>query len=384
MTTGIRLSADLAEALGRCTGAAVDGYTLPAACYVDPEVAVLEGETMFRRGWVGVGRGDRWPAPGDYAAMDLGGVPVVVVRDEGGVLRAYANTCRHRSSQVMVGSGHCTRMRCPFHFWTYGLDGRLVGAPSMQEADGFERADHGLHEFTTVERYGFAFVSLEEQPPPIDEWLGDFGMVHQRWDLGSMVTTRRREFTVDCNWKAFAEVFNEYYHLPYVHPGSIDDTYDEPDDPEDVLGAWTTHAGSTQGTGGLLEADQGQALPVIPTLDEREADGVRYSWLYPTMVIATGAEGMWMYEVYPDGPDRCRCAQVVCFPPETVASAGFTEAAEAYYERFDVAIAEDIPMLEQQHRGMGSPYARQGRLSHLESSVARFAGWYAGRLLSAG
>ena len=88
----MRLSADLAEALGRCTGLAAASPPLPAACYVDPEVAALEAETVFRQGWVGIGRGDRWAASGDYAAMDLGGVPVVVVRDEEGVLRAYANT----------------------------------------------------------------------------------------------------------------------------------------------------------------------------------------------------------------------------------------------------------------------------------------------------
>ena len=91
-----------------------------------------------------------------------------------------------------------------------------------------------------------------------------------------------------------------------------------------------------------------------------------------------------MYEVYPDGPDRCRCAQVVCFPPETVAMAGFHEVAESYYERFDVAINEDIPVLEQQHLGMRSPFAGQGRFSYLEPNVARFATWYAERLLSAG
>ena len=102
------------------------------------------------------------------------------------------------------------------------------------------------------------------------------------------------------------------------------------------------------------------------------------------LAIATGAEGRWMYEVNPDGPDRCRCAQVVCFPPATVDRKDFAEAVEAYYERFDVAIGEDIPMLERQHRGMRSPFARQGRFSYLEPNVARFADWYAGRLLSAG
>ena len=384
MNLGGQLSGDLVEALMRCTGSAATGHTLPAACYVDSEIASIEAEIMFRQGWVGIGRGDRWSSPGDYTAIELGGVPVVVVRDEDGDLRAYANTCRHRSSQVMEGEGNCTRMRCPFHFWTYGLDGRLVGAPSMQRTEDFERAAYGLHEFAATERYGFAFVSLEASPPAIDQWLGDFGDVHARWDLASLVTTRRREFTVACNWKGFAEVFNEYYHLPYVHPGSIDDTYNEPDEPEDVVGAWATHSSTTEGTGGLLEVDQAKALPAISTLTEREAHGVRYSWLFPTLVIATGAEGMWMYEVYPDGPDRCRCAQVVCFPPATVDLDQFERVAEAYYQRFDVAIAEDIPMLEQQHRGMQSPFAEQGRFSYLEPNVARFAGWYANQMLSVG
>ena len=376
------LPAGLAGGLARCLAPADEASSLPAACYSDLAVHLVERNTVFRHGWIGVGRFDRWPDVGDFSAMDLGGVPVVVVRDEGR-LRAFANTCSHRSSQVMVGDGNCSRMRCPFHFWTYGLDGRLLGAPSMQRTAGFDRADHGLHEFNLAERHGFVFVSLEESPPPIDGWLGDFGEVHEPWALADMVTTRRREFTVDCNWKGFAEVFNEYYHLPYVHPGSIDSTYDDPDEPDMVVGAYATHFGTTQGTGGLLVDEQHRALSPIDGLPDREAHGVRYSWLFPNLVIATGAEGMWMYEVYPDGPDRCRCAQVVCFPPTTIARPGFAEAAEAYYERFDVAISEDIPVLEQQHLGMRSPFSRQGRFSYLEPSVARFAAWYAERLLSA-
>jgi len=373
----------LAGGLARCLAPADEASSLPAACYSDLAVHLVERDTVFRHGWIGVGRFDKWSDIGDFSAMDLGDVPVVVVRDEGR-LRAFANTCSHRSSQVMVGDGNCSRMRCPFHFWTYGLDGRLLGAPSMQRTAGFDRADHGLHEFDLAERHGFVFVSLEESPPPIDEWLGDFGEVHEPWALAEMVTTRRREFTVDCNWKGFAEVFNEYYHLPYVHPGSIDSTYDDPDEPDVVVGAYATHFGTTQGTGGLLVDEQHRALPLIDGLPDREAHGVRYSWLFPNLVIATGAEGMWMYEVYPDGPNRCRCAQVVCFPPTTIARPGFAEAAEAYYERFDVAISEDIPVLEQQHLGMRSPFSRQGRFSYLEPNVARFAAWYAERLLSAG
>tara|TARA_Y100000780_G_scaffold51330_1_gene43184 strand:+ start:56 stop:913 length:858 start_codon:yes stop_codon:yes gene_type:complete len=284
----------------------------------------------------------------------------------------------------MVGDGNCSRMRCRFHFWTYGLDGRLLAAPSMGRTPGFDTVDHSLTEFALAEREGFVFVSFEADPVRIDTWLGDFSQLHAPWPVESLVTSRRREFTVDCNWKAFAEVFNEYYHLPYVHSASIDNIYNDPDDPDDVDGSYATHFGTTEGTGGLLEDDQDAALPVIEGLTGRPSQGVRYSWLFPNIVIATGSEAMWMYEVYPDGPDRCRCAQVVCFPQSTVDLDGFAERAEVYYDRFDVAINEDIPMLEQQHAGMRSPFAKQGRFSYLEPSVARFARWYAKRLLQVG
>ena len=376
-----RLDRPTADALTRCIAPPDTAATLPPACYTDPALYLVERDAVFRQGWVGVGRSDRWPNPGDYAAVEIGEVPVVVVRGADGRLRAFANSCSHRAAQVALGEGNAKRLRCRFHFWTYDLDGRLIGAPSMQRTPGFDPADHGLHEFALVERHGFVLVSLAADPPDVDAWFGDFPDIHAPWSLESLVTARRRELTVACNWKAFAEVFNEYYHLPYVHPLSIDDTYEEPDDPEEVVGAYTTHFGTTDGTGGLLTADQEHALPTIDGLNGRPARGVRYTWLFPNIVVAAGTEAMWMYEVYPDGPDRCRCAQVVCFPQATIDSEGFDEKAEVYYRRFDVALDEDLPMLVEQHAGQRSPFARQGRYSYLEPSVARFAAWYAGRLL---
>ena len=149
-----------------------------------------------------------------------------------------------------------------------------------------------------------------------------------------------------------------------------------------VDGHFATQFGVTTGTAGLLDTHRGDALPLMPGLTGREAEGVRYTWLFPNIVVALGVECMWMYEVYPDGPDRCRCAQVVAFPPSTVALDEFEAKVGSYYERFDVAIGEDIPVLEAQQRGLSSPFAASGRFSHLEPSVATFAGWYAGRMLA--
>jgi len=376
------LDSETAAGLRRVVEPIETAKTLPPAVYRDAAVFDLEQRRMFRSGWVGLGRADRWRATGDYTTVTIADVPIVVVRGDEGTLRGFDNTCSHRANPVMKGEGNCVRMQCDFHAWTYRLDGSVHAAPSMQQTPGFDRADYGLHEFSIAERFGFAFVSLDHDPPDIDEWLTDFETMHLSWSLDRLVTGRRREFHLDANWKPFMEVFNEYYHLPYVHPDSINATYLEPDAVDDVKGSFTTQFGLTDGTGALLDGMKDSVLPVMPGLVGRDRDGVRYTWIYPNMTFAAGSEAVWMYEVYPVSPGRTLCAQTVCFPPETIASDGFEAKAASYYERFDVAIDEDIPFLQRQFHGQRSPFARQGRFSHLEPSVAKFACWYADRLLA--
>ncbi len=251
----------------------------------------------------------------------------------------------------------------------------------MNKVASFSKAKCSLRKYHIAERMGFLFICLAGTAPELDAIFRDFRAIHSPWPIDTLVTKRHRSFEVSCNWKAFLDIFNEYYHLPYVHPTSIDHTYDEPDDAEVVRGGFATHFGTTDGTGGLLDGTQEKALPVISQLEGRLRAGVRYSWLFPNIIVALGSDAMWLYEVYPDGPDRCRCAQVVSFPQSTIDHPDFPERVSSYYERFDMALEEDIPMLEEQHAGMRSPFARQGMFSYLEPSVANFARWYAGRLL---
>jgi len=375
------LDSAVAAALRTVVEPIATAKTLPPAVYADAGVFEVEQRTMFRAGWVGLGRSDRWKASGDYTTVTIADVPLVVVRGDDGELRCFDNTCSHRANPVMSGDGNCVRMQCDFHAWTYRLDGSVHAAPSMQLTADFDRADHGLHQFAVAERFGFAFVSLEAEPQNIDLWLADFESFHLSWPLDRLATGRRREFYVDCNWKPFLEVFNEYYHLPYVHPDSINATYQSPDDVDEVKGSFTTQFGMTNGTGGLLDGQKEFALPPMPGLVGRDSDGARYTWIYPNMTFAAASDAMWMYEVYPVSPGRTLCAQTICFPEETMSEAGFGASAARYYERFDLAIEEDIAVLERQFHGQRSPFARQGRFSHLEPSVAKFACWYADRLL---
>ncbi len=361
-----------------------EAESLPPVCYHDADVVVRERPAVFRRGWLSVGRADMVRQPGDYVTMTIADVPLIILRDKQGDVRAFANTCRHRGAQLLAGEGTTDMIRCPFHCWTYRLTGELVGGGHMDQTASFDTSDYGLIAFPTGVRAGFLFVCLDPEIPDLDAQIGDFVAMHAPWPIEDLVLTRRRELAVDCNWKGFLDVFNEYYHLPYVHPDSLSDLYDPPEPGDPVTGDYATQYGVTEGTGGLLESQQHHALPKIPGLTGKAARGVRYTWLFPNLTFAAGTDAMWVYEAYPDGPERCRVIQSICFPKETIALPDFEAKAEQYYIRLDAALAEDVPALENQQRGMASPFAQPGRYSVLmEPNVAAFAAWYAGRLLAA-
>ena len=351
---------------------------LPPSCYSSDESYHDEIVRLFRTQWLGIGREDIVKAPGDYIALSITGVPLILLRNSDNQLRCYSNSCRHRGAQLLQGSGSCRQIRCPFHCWTYNLDGLLKGAPHLDGIENFSRSDYGLTEFSVQTHAGFVFICMNKSPPPFEQYIADFDTCHNGWPLHSLITTRRREFTVNCNWKAFLDVFNEYYHLQYVHKDSINNIYQPPAPADRVAGAFATQFGETQGTGALLQTQQEQALPNIPGLTEREAKGARYTWLFPNMTFAAGKDSIWVYEAYPLSAGQCQVVQSICFPEQTISRPDFANKAAFYYDRLDAALEEDRIALENQHKGLSSPFATAGRFSPaLEPNVAAFARWYA-------
>ena len=286
-------------------------HSIPPLCYTDDHTFMLEQKAIFHQSWIGLGRADRWKSPGDFSTEDIAGVPVIVVRDKAGNLKAHSNSCRHRGAKLLSGCGHTSTISCPFHRWTYDLSGALRGAPDMEVTPGFNKSEYGLVSFRIEERQGFAFLCLGENAPDIDTWMGDFADIHVPWNLSELTSTRRRELEVDCNWKGFIEVFNEYYHLPYVHPDSISDVYAPPDPPDEVTGNYASQFGTTEGTGGLMEATQQYALPPMPTLEGRNTHGTRYTWIYPNMTFAASTEAVWIYDAHPISADRTRVGMTI-------------------------------------------------------------------------
>ena len=357
-------------------------YSLPAECYTSEEVLAYEQQHLFVNQWIGIGRADRLANAGNYDTQRIGDVNLLLVRDKQGQLRAFNNACRHRGAKLMTGSGTCTIIKCPFHCWCYNLDGTLAAASHMEQNPEFLLEDHGLHEFALREHAGFIFLCCADNPPDFEAFIGDFDLFHQAWPLAELRSVRRASIQNDCNWKLFLEVFNEYYHLPFVHPNSINSTYLLPEPGDHTQGSYATQFGKTEGTGGVLTGQQEFALPDIPGLKEPANQGTRYTWLYPNMAFAASREGLWLYEAYPEGIGRCQVYQTLCFPAESINLCDFEQRVQHYYERMDAAVEEDKIALENQQLGMASAFTSNGPCSvKMEPNIANFANWYAKQLL---
>ena len=362
----------------KCTLPVDEAYSLPPECYCSDDVAKEEISRIFRSTWIGLGRSDLVKEPGYYVCLDFAEQSIILLRDQEEKLHAFANTCRHRGARLLNGEGSIKGIRCPFHSWFYGLNGKLVAAPHMTKIKSFNTDDYGLIEYQIKERFGFIFISFNAHVGDINEHLSGFKDTHSDWPLKDLVTIRRRELIVDCNWKMFLEVFNEYYHLPFVHPNSVDSIYQSPANPEAVNGQFATQFGETTGTGGLLESEQYNALPDMPNLKGRAKEGVRYTWIFPNITFAANRDALWCYEAYPLGSDKCEVVQTACFHPTSVSRLEFKSKLKAYLHRLDAALEEDIPALVNQQVGTKNPDAVQGRFqANLEANVASFANWYA-------
>lgn len=200
----------------------LDGQSLPAWIYRDPEFFAAEKEAVFRTAWQLVCHASDVPNPGDYHTLDLLGEPIVTVRGEDGAVRSFFNVCRHRAARLLDGSsGHCgSRIACPYHRWTYALDGALVGVPQMKDYPGLELRDHGLRPLEQEIFLGFVFVRLSPGLPSVRAMMAPYldeleGLRLEELVPHGRVTLRPRKV----NWKNVADNYADALHINVAHPG---------------------------------------------------------------------------------------------------------------------------------------------------------------------
>lgn len=345
---------------------------LPPWCYTSEEFYRREVETIFRKCWLLLGRADHIPNAGDYFTDEVVETPLIIMRGRDGRLRAFANSCRHRGAKLLSGEGHCaSHIVCPYHSWSFALDGRLAAAPGMQGVKNFDLADYGLTAVRLETWGGFVFVNFDDGAPTLLSYLGDLAPMLESYDFASMVCTRRQPYNLGCNWKLPVENGLEDYHTATVHRRSIGTQTLEILNGE---GNWEVGFFATERSIGTLPGETA-ALPWIPTLSGRARQGTHFTLVYPCAKFACNQDGVFWSQLYPRSPSRTDLVVGFAYPRSTVARPDFEEIVAKYYHRCDTSIPEDNEIAEVQQRGLTSPLARPSRVSLQEPIVNYFANW---------
>jgi choline monooxygenase len=356
-----------------------EAETLPPACYSSEAFFRREVERIFMKAWNFIGRADRIPNPGDYFTLEFVGVPVIVVRDKDGAVRALANSCRHRGAMVAQGEGNCRAFKCPYHSWAYGLDGGLLSAPEIEHSRNFDFAQYGLLPIRLESWAGFLFVNFDAQAAPLARWLGDLPDRMASYGFDDMVCVRRKTYELACNWKVYVENAMEAYHVPTVHRSTLSRQKGPVAQKQPTSGEWMALWKAHEGSRALLTGDQG--FPFIEGLADQAARGTWYPLIFPSTMFGATRDCMWWLELHPLSAARTRLIVGSCFPRRTVARPDFDEVVQRYYKRWDLSIPEDNEISDLQQRGLSSPFARPGRLTHLEPLVHDLANWVLDRVL---
>ena len=348
---------------------------MPRSVYTSEDFLRAELESVFARDWVCVGRASGLKAPGDYIAYELAGQPIIVLRDGQGALRAMSNVCRHRMSTLLEGSGSARAIVCPYHGWTYNLDGSLRAAPAMTRNEGFCKEDYRLPPVRCEEWLGWIMVSLNSQAPPVAEQLREVEALIDDFDMGSYVETFRETHRWDTNWKVLAENFMESYHLPVCHSGTIGGLSRLEDMVCPPGGAMFNHHT-------ILKDDSLAIALAHPANTRLKGDRRRTTFLlsvYPSLMITLTPGYFWYLSLHPHGPGQVDMIFGGGMSPDYLKAAEAQESLRQVKTLLDCVNVEDRGCTERVYRGLLSKLAEPGHLSHLERPNFDFAQYLAER-----
>lgn len=338
--------------------------TLPARYYIDPETFRQEMESFFFGMWVCAGRTEQLANSGDYFLADVAAESIIVTRDSNGKLQAMFNVCRHRGTRMCreEQGKFAGRIQCPYHGWTYALDGRLLGAPHM-EKNGFRREDYPLHQVAVEEWDGHVFLNLVRNPGPLREQLGDLPEKFSAWRMQDLRLHKRVEYEVQANWKLIVLNYNECLHCPVLHPllSKITDYMSGNNDPphSGYIGGSMEFRGAAQ----TMSVDGQRRRELLPGLSGDQCKEVFYYAIYPNLFLSLHPDYVMVHRLWPIRADLTRVVTEWLFHPAEMAKPDFQ--SDDVIEFWDTTNREDWAISELSQKGISSrayvpgPYSPQ-------------------------
>jgi phenylpropionate dioxygenase-like ring-hydroxylating dioxygenase large terminal subunit len=354
--------------------------TLPPAAFTSREFYEFELEAIWGREWVCVGRATDVPKAGDYYTVTLGDEPLIVLRDTAGDVAVLSAVCQHRGMIVAEGCGNARRLRCPYHSWVYGLDGRLLSAPDLNDVESFDRGEVRLPRVRSEVWEGFVFVTFDETIPPVSERLGRLSEQLADWEIATLRAPEPMQLEPgEWNWKLYSD---ECYHCAYLHAKTWNRMFPTPSTAVDCAShvndeARGIFAYEIQGREvASAPTHDGKAIhPLLPRLDDEQLSKLHYVTVMPNLLIICMPDKVKAFIWLPTGPTSSAISFNWLFPEETMSDPGFLERWKKEKGDLSGVVEEDLYAWSGVQRGLRSRFAPRGRFAPSESVVLSFNRW---------
>ncbi|HTD36386.1 MAG TPA: aromatic ring-hydroxylating dioxygenase subunit alpha [Candidatus Limnocylindrales bacterium] len=347
-------------------------HTLEGRYYHSPEIFGRERERIFAREWICAGRLEELQRPGDYVVAEVAGESLIVVRGKDERVRAFYNVCRHRGTRICTepAGRFSGSIQCPYHAWTYALDGTLLAARTMNELPGFERADYPLHEAAIATFEGFVFVNLADEPEPFAQVFSPLIGRFSRWEIADLRTARAIDYEIACNWKLVFQNYSECYHCPLLHP-QLDELSPSDSGRNDLSeGAFLGGYSELRRDGTSLTSTGATTRSPLGRLHGADLSRVYYYTIFPSLLLSLHPDYVMAHYVIPLAPDRTKVRCVWLFDASAVAEPGFDPRDAVGF--WDLTNRQDWRINELSQLGTSSRAYTPGPYANGEGLLAAF------------
>jgi Rieske 2Fe-2S family protein len=347
-------------------------FTLPARYYTDCAFLQRELDGLFGRMWFHAGRVEEAAAAGQYFIREINGRNIVVTRNGHGEARAFHNVCRHRGTRMCTeAAGQLPgSIQCPYHAWTYDLDGTLIGAPHMEDVPHFRRADYPLLRVHAAEWDGHVFLNLDAEPPPLAQQLGPLTGKFRSWHMEDLRLGHRIVYDVKANWKLIVQNYNECLHCPNLHPALNKLSHYLSGENERLQPTYMGGLMDLRPGVETLSMDGSCPRAILPGLSAADARRVYYYCVFPNLMLSLHPDYMLTHTLWPVAPDRTINVCEWHFHPSELARAGFD--ASDCIEFWDMTNRQDWHVCELSQAGIASAAYVPGPYSNREDLLYAF------------